>query len=268
VFFDVPRLGLIGAGCATLVARTIPVLIGIAILLAMPGFGLLREHLAPRRDLLLQLLRVGWPSSAQLVVRIGAILVVFSLINATYTTASDSHTLTAYSICLRLETIVLFLGMGWGAAASSFMGTNLGAQLGSRAHRSGLVAAAYNVLLTITMAWAFIHFADPIIGFFESTPAVIAAGNEYLGIVAPSYAAVAIGVVLSQALTGAGATLASLVVDAAGLLVFAIPAAIVAASVLGLPPSGLWRTIALANVIIALAFFAYYARGGFLEKKV
>src|SRR5688500_9225691 len=104
--------------------------------------------------------------------------------------------------------------MGCGAAASSFMCTNLGAAPKRRAHRSGWVAAVYNAIVTAGMDLVFIAYANPILGFFESSPDVLEIGNEYLRFVAPSYIAVAIGVVLSQSMTGAGATLASLLLDA------------------------------------------------------
>jgi putative MATE family efflux protein len=266
--FDVPRMGLQGTAYATLVARTLPVMIGLLVLIRVIGGAFEKEQMRPNKEMLIRLVRLGWPSSAQLVIRIGAILVLFALINASYTTADDAHTLTAYSICLRLETLILFLGMGWGAAASSFMGMNLGAEQKRRAHASGWITAVYNALLTLAMAWAFVHFAQPIIGFFEGSPEVIEAGRTYLATVAPSYIAVAVGVVLSQALTGAGATFASFAVDTAGLVLFAIPAAIVTVVLLHASPSGLWTTIALGNVACAVAFAIYYARGRFLEKRV
>jgi putative MATE family efflux protein len=269
ILLHAPRMGMQGTAWATLIARTIPVVIGLAAIARISsGRSFSLEHLRPDREMLLSLIRIGWPSSVQLVVRIGAILVVFSLINANYVTASDSSTLTAYSICLRIETLILFLGMGWGAASSSFMGTNLGAGQRSRAHLSGWIAAGYNALLAVGMIWLFITFADPIIGFFESSPGVLTAGKEYLEIVAPSYVAVAIGVVLSQAITGAGATLTTLAIDGTGLGFAVIPAMIVAAETLHQPARGLWWTVALGNVVIAIAFAAYYATGRFLDKKV
>jgi len=40
---------------------------------------------------------------------------------------TDSSTATAYAFCTRLETLILFVSMGWGAAASTYVGQNLGA---------------------------------------------------------------------------------------------------------------------------------------------
>ena len=62
--------------------------------------------------------RLDDADGAQLIVRVGAILVIVALLNEAYTTPDDQTVLTAFSICLRLETMVLFVGMGWGAAAA------------------------------------------------------------------------------------------------------------------------------------------------------
>jgi putative MATE family efflux protein len=269
VALGIPRMGLMGTAWATLIGRTVPVLIGLVLLIkwvrgGRSGFAMFH----PEWKMLGQLVKIGWPSSAQLVVRIGAILVFLSLINSNYTTADDSHTLTAYSICLRLETLVLFLGMGWGAAASTFVGTNLGAKQRTRAHHAGWIAALYNAILTVGMVALFMAYSDPILGFFESSPDVLEAGRDYLFWVAPSYVLVAIGVVLSQALTGAGATLASLVLDASVLCLAVIPAAILVTETFDAPPHGLWLTMAFGNAVIAGAFAIYYAKGKFLDKTI
>ncbi|MCK6549559.1 MATE family efflux transporter [Myxococcota bacterium] len=269
VALDVPRLGMMGAIWATVIGRTIPVLVGFVVLarcLRGTGFGL--HVLRPNRPLLVQLVRVGWPSSAQLVVRIGAILVFLAVVASSFTTDADASVLTAYSVCLRVETLVLFLGMGWGAAASSYVGTNLGARQPARAQRAGWLAALYNAVLAAALAGLFITYAAPIIGFFEDAPAVLAAGETYLRWVAPSYVVVAIGVVLSQAMTGSGATMTSLVLDASVLALAVIPAALVVTKVFDAPPEGLWLTIALGNAVIAIVFAVTYAKGRFLERRV
>lgn len=264
-----PRLEVEGAAWATLIGRTVPVVIG-AMLLARrrggPRFHMV--YLRPHWDEIRAILKIGWPSSTQLVLRVGAILVFISLINANYTVVGDPSTLTAYSICLRLETMALFVGMGWGAAASTFVGMNLGADQRARAKHAGWVAAAFNFGLTTLLVVLYLVFAGPIIGFFDDSPAVLAAGKEYLRIVGLSYGFLGVGVVLSQAMTGAGATLASLVLDAIVLLVLIIPAAIVVTETLAMDRVWLWWVIAIGNGVAALTYVGYYARGKFLEKRV
>lgn len=262
-----PRLGVMGAAWATLAARSVPVVIG-GVLLARgddalpfrPSF--LRPNFAELRTII----RIGWPSSAQFVLRVSSILVFISLLTANYTTASDPSALTAYSVCLRLETMALFIGMGWGAAASTYVGVNLGAGLRDRAKRAGLYAAGFNTLFMLALSALYLGFAPEIIGFFDAAPDVLAAGEDYLWRVGLTYAVLGVGLVLSQAMTGAGATLASLVLDLAGLLGVTIPLAYIVTEWLDLPSTWLWNVIAIGNCVSAAAYVVYYLRGRFLGK--
>ncbi|QQR88976.1 MAG: MATE family efflux transporter [Myxococcales bacterium] len=265
----IPRMGVVGAAWATLLGRTVPVLFGIFLLVHRKGGPRFhRIYLRPIKSELATLWRIGWPSSAQLIVRVGAVLAFISLVSSNYTTVGDQSSLTAFSICLRLETMALFIGMGWGAAASTFVGANLGAGQRKRAQQAGWIAASFNFFLMIGLVATYMHFAEPIIGFFDHSPKVIQAGREYLRIVGLSYCVLGVALVLSQAMTGAGATLSSLVIDGAFLLFLVVPASIIVTEYLRLPPVALWTTIAMGNLAAAVAYTLWYARGAFLEKKV
>jgi hypothetical protein len=69
-------------------------------------------------------------------------------------------------------------------------------------------------------------------------------------------------------MTGAGATLTNLVIDAAVLVLLVVAASIIVTESLSLPPIGLWLTIAAGNLIAAACFTIYYLRGSFLDKQV
>ncbi|MEO0324565.1 MAG: MATE family efflux transporter [Myxococcota bacterium] len=263
----IPRLGVLGAAWATLIARTGPVLVGLALILRRrsgPRFH--PVYLRPFRKELRQLWELGWPSSAQLVVRVVATLVYIALLNVAYTTETDQSALTAFSVCLRLETMVIFIGMGWGAAASSFVGTNLGAQNPGRAKAAGWYAAAFNALMMVVLASLYLRNAEPVVAFFDADPVVVEIATEYIRTVVFTYVAFGVMIVLSQAMTGAGATLQSLLVDAAVLGFLVVPAAYVIVQVAELPRHWLWAVIAVGNVAGMLAYGVYYQRGRFLAK--
>lgn len=265
----IPRLGVEGSAWSTVIGRTIPVLIGAWILMRRKGGPKFHPiYLRPNWPELRALLTLGWPASAQLLVRILAILAIISLINANYTTATDQHTLTAYSICLRLETMALFIGLGWGAAASSFVGMNLGAGQPRRAKNAGWIAAGYNFVVMLLLLWLYTAESEAIIGFFDASPDVLLIGHEYLVTVGLSYGFFGVGIVLSQAMSGAGATLSSMFLDSGILMLIAVPAFYVVTEVAGLPRQALWWTIAASNAIGCFAFIGYYLRGTFLEKRL
>lgn len=259
---DIPRLGVVGTAYATVIARTLPLIAGLWILSRRRGGPRFhRVYLRPMASELRALVRLAWPQSTQLVLRVLLTLTVMALVGAEYTSAEDPSTLTALGICLRLETLVLFLGMGWGAAASSFVGTNLGAGQRKRAKRAGLIAAGFDVALMSGIAFVFARYGGDFVGFFDPTPRVVSAGADYLDAVAWSYVFFGGGVVLSQAMSGAGATLLSLKVDAMVVLPLAATLYFVATRLEGVDP--LWTTIALGNLLSGLAFIGVYLRGRF-----
>src|SRR6185295_13447722 len=122
-----PRLELLGAAWATVIARTIT-LIPVVYLLAR-RFDVLdkKSMTGPDRAVLGEIWKMGWPSSTQFVVRMLAMLVTHSLVARAFTTATDQSATTALGIVFRLETMALFVAMGWGSAAQTFVGQNLGA---------------------------------------------------------------------------------------------------------------------------------------------
>jgi Na+-driven multidrug efflux pump len=129
---------------------------------------------------------------------------------------------------------------------------------------SGWIAAVYNLAFTAGLVALYFAYMTEIIGFFDDSAAVLAVARQYVMWVAPSYCLLALAVVLSQAMNGAGATLSSMMLDSGLLLLVVIPAAIVVTAVLGMPRTALWSTIAIGNGLGALTFIVWYRRGRFL----
>jgi Na+-driven multidrug efflux pump len=264
----IPRMGLLGAAWATLLARS-AVLIPIAAML-LKRFNLFPSaaNLRPNASLLLSIWRVGWPSSAQLVVRILAMLFTHALVARAFTTDLDQTATTALGIVFRLETMALFVGLGWGSAAQTFVGQNLGATNAERAKNSGWYAAFFNAGMMALLALTYQSLGPSIIGFFDPDPEVIAAGMEYFRWVGPSYVALGLGIVLGSAIQGAGATRQALLLDASVVLLFQLPLSLVAVLAPGASAARLWQVVALTYLTFALVHVWSYRRGRFLRAVV
>ncbi len=266
---DLPRMGVAGAAWSTLWSRGLAIVLGFALLFAAHR-DLRFSPLAmwPRAADVRRLVRIAWPSSAQFVLRILVILFFTALIGHHFTTAEDSTVLTAYGICIRLDTVALFTGMGWGAAASTWVGQNLGALRPGRANTAAWVAALYNALVMIGVLAIYRAWAPAIVGLFDDDPRVVATGVEYLGVVGLSYAFLGVAVVLSQALAGAGATLSSLVLDSLVLLGLVIPITLLTVLLSDVTPERTWLLIALGNVLSGIAYALWFATKRWVHKQV
>jgi Na+-driven multidrug efflux pump len=212
-----------------------------------------------------QIVHIAWPSSAQLVVRILAMLLTHALVARAFTTANDQTATTALGIVFRLETMALFVGLGWGSAAQTFVGQNLGAGNAARAKSSGWYAALFNAAMMAALALSYRAWGSEIVGIFDDDPAVIAVALEYIGWVGVSYVALGVGVVLGSAIQGAGATRQALWLDASVVLGFQLPLSVLAVSATTASPVRLWQTIALTYVCFAVVHVYSYWRGRFLK---
>lgn len=250
----IPRLELVGAAWATVLARTIT-LVPVVILLVRRFDVMGKGSVArPDRKTLASIFRVGWPSSAQFVVRMLAMLLTHSLVARLFTTATDQSATTALGIVFRLETMAFFISMGWGSAAQTFVAQNLGADHRARARRSGVFSAAYCAAMLLLVALAFWSWGQPIVEFFDANPTVVAIATTYIAFVVWSYIGLGAGVVLGSAITGSGATRTTLITDLGVVLAFQVPASLLAVLLPGGSLTRLWTAIAVTYVVSGVAY--------------
>jgi putative MATE family efflux protein len=261
----IPRLELFGAGVATLLARAV-VLVPL-LFFAAKRLGFLRQpgSLVPEAPLLRQVLRLAWPSSAELVVRMFAMLLTHALVARAFTTATDQSATTALGIVFRFETMALFISIGWGSAVQTFVGQNLGAAQVARAKHSGYWAALYNTGMMALLALFYVSCAGAIVGFFDADPEVLGIAQSYLSWVAPSYVALGVGIVLGSVMQGAGAPQRALLIDVCVVLLVQVPASALLLSSSARTLQQVWLVVGLSYVALALTLLLSYRRGKFLR---
>jgi putative MATE family efflux protein len=261
----IPRMGLMGAAWATLIARGTALIPLCAIMMKRFGLFSTSSRQKAQRDTIASIVRLGWPSSAQLVVRILAMLLTQTLVARAFTTQTDQSATTALGIVFRLETMALFVGLGWGSAAQTFVGQNLGAQNLERAKQSGWYAALYNSLMMAALALAYTVYGRQIVGFFDADPDVVRPALSYFRWVGASYIGLGVGIVLGSAIQGAGATLRALLLDALVIFGFQLPASVLFVLSKDASYVGVWQIVALTYCLFALVYVLSYRRGRFLE---
>lgn len=263
----IPRLELLGAAWATVFARLLPLLPLVAI--AALRFGLFRgsSRSGPHWPTLRQIFALAWPMSSQLVVRILGVILLISLVTRAYSSASDQSAVTALGVVLRLETMALFVSLGWGSAAQTFVGQNLGAIRLRRAHSSGLIICLYNSVMMALFATLCWFEGDHFIAFFDPAPHVVQTAHDYLRWVAPSYVGLGIGIVLGSAIQGAGAARQSLLLDLLVVFFVQLPLSLLVTTILDWPAVALWQVMAFTYCCFAVVYLLVYRRGRFLRTR-
>jgi Na+-driven multidrug efflux pump len=195
----------------------------------------------------------------QFVLRIAAGLFVQSMVARAFTTEADQTATTAMGLVFRLDTMAIFVAMGWGSAAQTFVGQNLGAKNDARARKSGVYTAAFDALTNALLLLFVLRFGEWVLRVFDDDDKPVQIALRYLNVVAPSYIALGIGVVLGNAMTGAGATRTTLALDALVIFLFQVPICVVGV-LAHWSIDALFRCVAATSVVSAVAYAIAYKR--------
>jgi putative MATE family efflux protein len=257
--------GLKGAAIATVIGRSAGVLYQCYHLFA--GSGILRfyrRHFSFDGPLIKSVLTIAWPATFQFIIASGSWIVLARLVAETGGTTASA----GYQIAMR--NVVFFILPAWGLsnAAATLVGQNLGAREPERAVQSVWLTARYNATFMAFVMLLFVFCADAIIRIFTHDEAVIAYGARALRIVGTGYIFYGIGMVMTQALNGAGDTRTPTFINLAGFWLFQVPFAYLLAIVFDLRSTGAFIAIPVAETLIALIAWYYFRKGKWKEVKV
>jgi putative MATE family efflux protein len=250
--------GLKGAAIATTLGRGIGVAYQLYYLWRGHGEIHIRAgYLRPDWSLIRSLAGLAWPATIQFLIASGSWIVLAWLVSTTGGTAASA----GYQIAIR--NVVFFILPAWGLsnAAATLVGQNLGAGLPERAQRSVVMTARYNVLFMAGVTVVLLLFAPAIVGVFTHDAAVRHTGTLALRIIGTGYVFYGIGMVVMQALNGAGDTRTPTLINFGGFWLFQIPLALLLAKGAGLGATGAFISIPVAETAIALAAVVLFRRG-------
>jgi putative MATE family efflux protein len=260
-----PELGLTGAAIATVIGRGTGVLYQCYHLFKGKGtIKIKRWHFKWDVPVVKTIFEVGWPATLQFVIQSGSWIVLAALV--AHTGGTDAS--AGYQVAIR--NVVFFILPAWGLsnAAATLVGQNLGAKEPGRAEKSVVLAMKYNAIFMAGVMLLFLLFASPIISIFTSEPEVHRFGVLSLQIIGSGYIFYGIGMVMIQALNGAGDTKTPTWINFAGFWLFQIPLGYLLAKTFGLGPLGAFIAIPVAESTIALAAWYYFKKGKWKEVKV
>lgn len=250
--------GLKGAAIATTIGRGVGVAYQCYYLFNGKGNIHFRAaHLKIDFKLMKSLVGIAWPATLQFLISSGSWIVLAWVVSTSGGTSASA----GYQIAIR--NVVFFILPAWGLsnAAATLVGQNLGAKQPDRAEKSVWLTAQYNAIFMAFVMLLFVFFSDPIISIFTTDPEVKAFGVDALQIIGYGYIFYGIGMVMIQALNGAGDTRTPTWISLAGFWFFQIPVAIVLAKVFGWGPRGTFVAIPAAETLMAVLAWYYFRKG-------
>ncbi|UPT67086.1 MAG: MATE family efflux transporter [Sphingobacteriales bacterium JAD_PAG50586_3] len=257
--------GLKGAAIATAIGRSVGVLYQCYYL--FKGSNNLRitaAHFGIDWDIIRSIFKIGSPGALQFIIASGSWIVLTRLVAETDGTTASA----GYIIAMR--NIVFFILPAWGLsnAAATLVGQNLGAGKPERAEKSVMLTAKYSAIFMAFVAALFIAIPEPIIRIFTAEEPVIAYGIQALRIIGSGFIFYGIGMVMTQALNGAGDTRIPTIINIVGFWLIQIPLAYLLAKGLHLNSLGVFIAIPTSETLIAIMGYFYFKRGRWKEVKV
>jgi putative MATE family efflux protein len=257
--------GLKGAAIATVIGRSSGVIYQCYHL--FKGSGILkftRTNFSYDGPIIRSIIKIGWPATLQFVIASGSWIILARLVAETGGTTASA----GYQIAIR--NVVFFILPAWGLsnAAATLVGQNLGAKEFRRAEQSVMLTAKYNAIFMGIVMILFVFFSGPIIGIFTNDPEVLAYGTLSLQIMGTGYIFYGIGMVMTQALNGAGDTRTPTIINFVGFWLFQIPLAYFLAKGLDMQSTGAFIAVPVAETAIALIAWYYFKKGKWKEVKV
>ena len=253
-----PELGLKGAAIATTIGRGTGVIYQCYHLFIAPKTVKIKmPHFHWDWQVIKSLVKVSWPAIVQFFIASGSWIILSRLVAE----IGGKDASSGYQIAIR--NVVFFILPAWGLsnAAATLVGQNLGAKELERAEKSVLLTTKYNVFFMSMVVLLFVIFPEPIISIFTREPNVHAYAVHALRIIGTGYVFYGVGMVMIQALNGAGDTRTPTWINLFGFWLFQIPLAYLMTKGLGWGINGAFIAIPVAETAIAIAAWFFFKKG-------
>jgi putative MATE family efflux protein len=259
-----PKLGVTGAAVATTIGRGCGVLFQISQLMRRDGrIVIKRNHLGFNSEIMRRVWRLSTTAMFQIMIGTTSWLGLMRILSSFGSTAIAGNT-----IGLRIIMFALLPSWGLGNAAATMVGQGLGAGKPERAERAAWLAAFYNMIFLGMVGLSFIFFAERIVHIFTNEPEVAAYAAACLRTISYGFLFYAYGMVLTNALNGAGDTWTPTWINLGCFWCWELPLAYVLAHHFGMGPRGVFWAAAIAFSTLAVVSAWVFTRGGWKRKVV
>jgi putative MATE family efflux protein len=252
-----PEMGVTGAAVATTIGRSVGVVYQLWYLFDGRGrLAFQMRHLRVVSSLIIRMLVISVGGIGQFLVATSSWIIVMRII-ALY----GSNAIAAYTIALRMLEFVWLPAWGLGNAAATLVGQNLGAGNPGRAAKSAWLAARYNTVFLTVVGVLIIALAPAIAAAFSADAEVVGIGTSCLRIMALGFPMYAIGMIMTQALNGAGDTKTPTLINLACFWLLQIPLAYWLATGAALGPNGVFVAIVVSESLLTILSILVFRRG-------
>lgn len=206
-------------------------------------------------------LKLGIPSAIQQMLFSLGNIALQSLVNG-----YGTYAMAAFGAGTKIESFISIPIMNLGAAISTFVAQNMGANKFDRIKKGVDASLKMAIVLSIFVAVIFVVFSRQLIGLFSTDQQVIEIGSKYLRIIGPAFIIISTSFMWTSAIRGAGASMFSMISSLISLWLVRIPTSYLLSDVFGI--DGIWMGIPIGWVVGWVVVAVYYRKGTWKTKGV
>ncbi|MEZ4921497.1 MAG: MATE family efflux transporter [Saprospiraceae bacterium] len=260
----IPAMGLLGAGIATTIGRSIGVMYQVYKLFGgSKQIRLFLSDFKPRMQTILRLLRIAAGGAGQYLIASASWIFMIGILGRLGPTI-----VAGYTISIRIFLFSLLPSWGMANASATLVGQNLGAGHPERAEKSVWRTAFLNVLFMGGICVIYMITAPFLVGIFNSDPEVIQSGSVALRIISGGYVFYGYGMIVSQALNGAGDTKTPTLLNFICFWLIETPLAWLLALHYNWGETGVYWSIVIAESILAVLAIWFFRKGKWKHTQV
>jgi putative MATE family efflux protein len=257
-------MGIKGAAIATAIGRSVGIIIQLrAILASGHAIKVKLPYFIPNKEQIINIVRITSGSAGQFLIQSASWVFLVRILSI-----YGSQVVAGYTIAIRIIVFTILPSWGLANAAATLVGQNLGAGQPDKATKSAWRIGYINVGFLAIVALVFLLFSKPLIQLFETNAQVVATGSSCLIWMAVGYVFFGIGMVIVQAINGAGDTLTPTLLNLLCFWAIEIPLAYWLAQRMGYREAGVFAAIVIAETIMAILAMVYFKRGRWKTKTV
>ena len=251
-WFGFPAMGVAGVALATVITQIIATIILSYHVLKKDLIKLeLKADLSNWIRILLQAIPVTLQHAS---VSLGFLIIT------KFVSDFGENAIAIFGIGTRIDQLVILPAIGIATAVVPLVGQNFGAKKLERVMETYRKAIEYSTKFLVISIVIVLIFADNLAGIFTKDKEVIVGTAYYLRITAIAYAATAVAIISGSVLQGLAKAHLSLVMAFLRFFVVTIPAILFFTYFLGLKEMGIWISILLASVLVAIFGYWYVMR--------
>ncbi len=270
-----PAMGVEGAGLAACVSTWI----GFAVMVAFTLRGGDRARYRFYRSGVLSLTTIGQLLKLSVPGGIATAVVMFGFLlftkvvgridaDAMLHGAAHSYNGAATTIIIEVLSATFVSCMAFGTSTATLVGQSMGQNNPDLAERYAWTSVKLGAMIFGAIGAFMFVFPRQVLGAFSHEPAVVDVGAVPMRIMATMGPVVAVAMILTQALFGAGETRYVMVVEVTLHFLCLVPLAWIFGMVLGFGLPGVWTAVAVYAVALASLMALKFVRGSWKHLKV